>query len=218
MFRAHLNAAGSDEPTNPPLVFLDQTLIVFDVEQRKNASQILHLKRMPKIGLVSYRFQTNAPTRYIVNPNCGILSDDNPIPIKIELVGNRFNPQHKLILQAALIENKDDWQRVWEDARTDKPGVYQNLWIELSTTVMNLEQAQNFNEHETLVSTLLKIKRVRMSSPTKPDYNKISQNASVAVGQLLNASNSKRSQVITRSRYKNYTEKHRANKQPERDY
>ncbi|KAK6051371.1 hypothetical protein COOONC_11124 [Cooperia oncophora] len=111
MFRAHLNAAGSDEPTNPPLVFLDQTLIVFDVEQRKNASQILHLKRMPKIGLVSYRFQTNAPTRYIVNPNCGILSDDNPIPIKIELVGNRFNPQHKLILQAALIENKDDWQR-----------------------------------------------------------------------------------------------------------
>nr|CDJ95464.1 unnamed protein product [Haemonchus contortus] len=57
MLGVHLNTAGSDETSTPSLVFLDQTLIVFDVEQRKNASQVLHISRVPKIGLVSYRFQ-----------------------------------------------------------------------------------------------------------------------------------------------------------------
>ncbi|KAK5974689.1 Major sperm protein [Trichostrongylus colubriformis] len=122
---------------------------------------------MPKVGLVSYRFQTNAPTRYIVNPNCGILSDDNPVTVKVELVGNRYNPQHKLILQAALIKNEDDWQRVWEDPKIGKGEGYQSLWIELSTTVMNLEQAHNLTEQETV------------------------ENVAAAVGQLLSASSSK---------------------------
>ncbi|VDP30649.1 unnamed protein product [Heligmosomoides polygyrus] len=30
--------------------------------------------------------------------------------VTIELVGNRYNPQHKLILQAAAITSKDDWK------------------------------------------------------------------------------------------------------------
>ncbi|VDO51438.1 unnamed protein product [Haemonchus placei] len=33
------------------------------------------------------------------------------IQVKIELVGNRYNPQHKLILQATLINNADDWEK-----------------------------------------------------------------------------------------------------------
>ncbi|EYB89304.1 hypothetical protein Y032_0233g3085 [Ancylostoma ceylanicum] len=109
-----LNTAGSGEgsSTSVPLVFLDQTLLVFDVEQTKNASQVINISKAPKVALVSFRFQTNAPTRYIVNPNCGVLEDDKPVPVKIELVGNRYNPQHKLLLQATVIENKDDWKTV----------------------------------------------------------------------------------------------------------
>ncbi|WKY03441.1 hypothetical protein Q1695_004858 [Nippostrongylus brasiliensis] len=111
-----LNTAGSDEPATPQLVSLDQTLIVFDVDQRKNATQNLKITRLPKAGLVSFRFQTNAPTRYIVNPNWGVIADDNPIPVKIELVDNRYNPQHKLILQAIAIKNKNEWKTNAETA------------------------------------------------------------------------------------------------------
>nr|CDJ95467.1 Protein W08E3.4 [Haemonchus contortus] len=110
--------------------------------------------------------ETNAPTRYIVNPNCGVLTDDNPVPVKIELVGNRYNPQHKLILQATLINSADDWEKVWEDPKFDKRESYQSLWIELSTTVMNLEHAHNLTEQDPM-------------------------NAAAAVRQLLNASHSK---------------------------
>ncbi|RCN41467.1 MSP domain protein, partial [Ancylostoma caninum] len=151
-----LNTAGSGETnaTSLPIVFLDQTLLVFDVEQTKNASQVINISRAPKVGLVSYRFQekngvqTNAPTRYIVNPNCGILEDEKPVPVKIELVGNRYNPQHKLVLQATLIEKKDDWKTIWDDPKTEEPGVVETKWIELGTTLMNLEHALNLADPE----------------------------------------------------------------------
>ncbi|KAK6749182.1 hypothetical protein RB195_001653 [Necator americanus] len=81
MTAVRLNAAGSDEPQSASVVFLDQTLVVFDIEQAKNATQVIHISRVPKTGLVSFRFQTNAPTRYIVSPNCGIIENDKPVPI-----------------------------------------------------------------------------------------------------------------------------------------
>lgn len=34
----------------------------------------------------------------------------------------------------------------------DAPGAFQSLWIELSTTVMNIEHAQNLTEQETMAS------------------------------------------------------------------
>ncbi|KJH49890.1 MSP domain protein [Dictyocaulus viviparus] len=143
-----LNTAGSDEPITTPVVFIDQTLVVFDVEQRKNASQILQLSRVSKNAIVSYRFQTNAPTRYIVNPNCGVITDNKPISVKIELIGNRFNPQHKIVLHATQIDNINDWKTIWDDPKMDEPGAYQIVWIELSTTVMNLEHTLNLADQE----------------------------------------------------------------------
>ncbi|VDL73048.1 unnamed protein product [Nippostrongylus brasiliensis] len=162
-----LNTAGSDEPATPQLVSLDQTLIVFDVDQRKNATQNLKITRLPKAGLVSFRFQTNAPTRYIVNPNWGVIADDNPIPVKIELVDNRYNPQHKLILQAIAIKNKNEWKTIWDQVeKMDPPLPYQNVWIEMSTTLMNLEHTHNLTEPEAI-------------------------NAEAAVAQILTASTTK---------------------------
>ncbi|VDM58777.1 unnamed protein product [Angiostrongylus costaricensis] len=127
-------------------VVYPRTLVVFDVEQKKNASQVLQISRVSKNALVSFRFQTNAPTRYIVNPNCGVISDNKPIPVRIELVGNRFNPQHKIVLHATEIKDINEWKTVWDDPKMDEPGAHQVVWIELSTTVMNLEQAHNLTE------------------------------------------------------------------------
>ncbi|KAL6740260.1 hypothetical protein Aduo_013631 [Ancylostoma duodenale] len=161
-----LNTAGSAETnaTSVPIVFLDQTLLVFDVEQTKNASQVINISRAPKVGLVSYRFQTNAPTRYIVNPNCGVLEDEKLVPVKIELVGNRYNPQHKLVLQATVIQNKDDWKTVWDDPKTEEPGVVETKWIELGTTLMNLEQALNLADPENAKDSISVVQLLNASS------------------------------------------------------
>lgn len=56
--------------------------------------------------------------------------------------------------------------RIWDDPKMDAPGAFQSLWIELSTTVMNIEHAQNLTEQETM-------------------------NAAAAVTQLLKASTAK---------------------------
>uniref|UniRef100_A0A158PAH8 Retrotransposon protein, putative, unclassified n=1 Tax=Angiostrongylus cantonensis TaxID=6313 RepID=A0A158PAH8_ANGCA len=66
--------------------------------------------------------------------------------VRIELVGNRFNPQHKIVLHATEIQDINEWKTVWDDPKMDEPGAYQVVWIELSTTVMNLEQAHNLTE------------------------------------------------------------------------
>ncbi|KAK6749181.1 hypothetical protein RB195_001653 [Necator americanus] len=166
MTAVRLNAAGSDEPQSASVVFLDQTLVVFDIEQAKNATQVIHISRVPKTGLVSFRFQTNAPTRYIVSPNCGIIENDKPVPIRIELVGNRYNPQHKLVVHAIAIQNKSEWKSIWDDPRIDEPGRFQTIWIELGTTIMSLEHAFNL---------------------TDPQNAKVT----MSVAQLLSASNSR---------------------------
>ncbi|CAJ0601927.1 unnamed protein product [Cylicocyclus nassatus] len=153
------------EQISTPVVFLDQTLLVFDIEQSKNASQTINISRVPKAGLVSFRFQTNAPTRYIVSPNCGVLENDKPVPIRIELVENRYNPQHKLIVQAISIPTKEQWKTIWEDPKIEEPGAFQTIWIELGTTLMSLEQTLN------------------LADP--------SESKGVSVVQLLNASNTK---------------------------
>ncbi|VDP10937.1 unnamed protein product, partial [Heligmosomoides polygyrus] len=63
--------------------------------------------------------KTNAPTRYLVKPNSGVLADDTAVKVEIQLHGNRYNPKHKLILQAVEIFSKDEAKsvskgRTWE--------------------------------------------------------------------------------------------------------
>ncbi|CAB3407958.1 unnamed protein product [Caenorhabditis bovis] len=119
------------------LVTLDQTVLVFDIEQPKYAQQKITVSRIQGVGPIYWRFQTNAPTCYIVNPNEGLMRDDTPIQVVITLYKNKFRPQHELILQAVQIPlGAFKKKELWDDMDS-----VQVLNLELGTTVMNIEKA-----------------------------------------------------------------------------
>ncbi|CAJ0956577.1 unnamed protein product, partial [Mesorhabditis belari] len=64
-------------------VILDQTLIMFDVEQVENASQTITIRRHPDCKVpVCWCLLTNGPTRYMVAPNGGIINNSNPLQLR----------------------------------------------------------------------------------------------------------------------------------------
>ncbi|CAD5216305.1 unnamed protein product [Bursaphelenchus xylophilus] len=128
-----------DLSSHPVLISLDQTYVCFDVEQPCDAKQELLITRSPTVPnnvLVAFRIRTNAPTRYIVNPNSGLLSKDKPFQnVVIELVGNRFNPHHRLIVQAIQVQSEAEMKQI--------------VPLELSTTLMNIENTNNMDSGNT---------------------------------------------------------------------
>ncbi|CAL2027670.1 unnamed protein product [Caenorhabditis brenneri] len=119
-------------------VVLDQTFVVFDIDQPKNACQKLKLNRLAGVGPIYWRFQTNAPTRYIVSPNHGILRDDEPVEVSVTLYQNRFRPRHEIFLQAAPVPEHGDFdpKKLFEALDTA-----QVTFLDLGTTVMKIESA-----------------------------------------------------------------------------
>uniref|UniRef100_A0A914NYI6 MSP domain-containing protein n=1 Tax=Panagrolaimus davidi TaxID=227884 RepID=A0A914NYI6_9BILA len=94
---------------------------------------------------VAWRIRTNAPTRYIVNPNGGVLDDTcSSQTFTVELVGNRYNPHHKLVVQAIQILDSESPKNIWKSTRAKDPEYVQTINLELSTTLMNLEFTQQF--------------------------------------------------------------------------
>ncbi|GMR53731.1 hypothetical protein PMAYCL1PPCAC_23926 [Pristionchus mayeri] len=123
--------------TGPELLFIDQTLICFDPEQTQNI-QTVNLKRnVPQ--KVSFRWLTNAPTRYIVNPNRGVIVDDKPVPVTIELLHQRFSPLHKMELQALLMRDNITGDVFGDKRRAEE---MQKIPLQLGTTLMNLDNAE----------------------------------------------------------------------------
>uniref|UniRef100_A0A8R1HNV4 Major sperm protein n=1 Tax=Caenorhabditis japonica TaxID=281687 RepID=A0A8R1HNV4_CAEJA len=133
-----LEARNSPPNVHKQYVVLDQTFVVFDIDQPKNACQKLRLNRLAGVGPIYWRFQTNAPTRYIVSPNQGVLRDDEPIEILITLWQNRFRPRHELYLQAAPYPEKVDFDsnQLFETTQDS-----QVTYLDLGTTVMKIESA-----------------------------------------------------------------------------
>ncbi|CAO4362818.1 unnamed protein product [Caenorhabditis nigoni] len=119
-------------------IVLDQTFVVFDIDQPKNACQKLRLNRLAGVGPIYWRFQTNAPTRYIVSPNHGIMRDDDPVEVTITLYQNRFRPRHEIFLQAAPVSENGNFdpKTIFETTETA-----QVTYLDLGTTVMKIESA-----------------------------------------------------------------------------
>ncbi|CAD5212017.1 unnamed protein product [Bursaphelenchus okinawaensis] len=136
------------------LVTADQTYVCFDVEQPCDAKQELVVSRSPDLAdsdLIAFRMRTNAPTRYIVNPNSGVLTKARPQQtMKIELVGNRFNPHHRLVVQAIKIDSEAELKQVWKSNRIQKE--LQVIPLELSTTLMSIDTTNNIDNIDDTVS------------------------------------------------------------------
>ncbi|KAF8365852.1 hypothetical protein PRIPAC_83681 [Pristionchus pacificus] len=148
-------AASETGVTGPELIFIDQTLICFDPEQTQNV-QTVNLKRnVPQ--KVAFRWLTNAPTRYIVNPNRGVILDDKPVPVTIELLHQRFSPLHKMELQALVMRDNIAGDVFGDKRRTQE---MQKIPLQLGTTLMNLDNAEFLskqgspNRSESLLSIL----------------------------------------------------------------
>jgi hypothetical protein len=146
---------------SPKLVTLDQKFICFDVEQAADAKQKIQISRFEgntnnngKSKRIAWRIRTNAPTRYIVNPNCGILDDSCTVETtSVELVGNRYNPHHKLVLQAMEIGDSETPKDVWKSQKSKDGEFVQTINFELSTTLMNLEYTQQMANDRTIKSS-----------------------------------------------------------------
>uniref|UniRef100_A0A0M3HUW6 Major sperm protein n=1 Tax=Ascaris lumbricoides TaxID=6252 RepID=A0A0M3HUW6_ASCLU len=142
-----------EEQQNARLVSVDQTFICFDVEQLSDATEELTLSRA--IGpdhSVAWRIRTNAPTRYIVNPSCGVLCDSKPVKVTIRLVRNRFHPLHKLILQATKIPVGCDLNNAWKHENIKNPECMHTIAFELSTMLMNIDYTENVGTDEVYCS------------------------------------------------------------------
>lgn len=59
------------------------------MESEHNALQEIEIRRNVT-GVVGWRIRTNAPTRYIVNPNSGILNEKTPITNVILIIHLRM--------------------------------------------------------------------------------------------------------------------------------
>ncbi|GMT28649.1 hypothetical protein PFISCL1PPCAC_19946 [Pristionchus fissidentatus] len=139
----------------PELIFIDRTLICFDPEQTQNI-QTVNLKRnVPQ--KVSFRWLTNAPTRYIVSPNRGVIVDDKPLAVTIELLHQRFSPLHKMELQALVMRDNIAGDVFGDKRRSEE---MQKIPLQLGTTLMNLDNAEFLskqgspNRSESLLSIL----------------------------------------------------------------
>ncbi|CAI5438300.1 unnamed protein product [Caenorhabditis angaria] len=117
------------------LVTLDQTFLVFDIEQPVDADQKIKLNRLSGVGPIHWRFQTNSPTHYIVTPNSGTLRDDEIVEITITLHKNRFRPRDELILQATPAIMDITEASTWENIEN-----MQHINFDIGTTVMNIEK------------------------------------------------------------------------------
>ncbi|CAJ0595826.1 unnamed protein product [Cylicocyclus nassatus] len=135
------------DETVKPLLTLDQTYIIFDIDRKDDASEVIRISKAPRVSKIAFRFQTNAPTRYIVQPSSGILTDCNPLPVKIILYGNRYNPNHLLLLQAVEVQGSEDRRNVWQSLKMESRSVY-TIRFQLGTTVLGISQILNFDDTE----------------------------------------------------------------------
>ncbi|XGW23293.1 hypothetical protein V3C99_005491 [Haemonchus contortus] len=154
----------TEEDDGPRYIHTDQTYIVFDVDQIWTASETITIKRLAKKGLVAYRFMTNAPTRYLVKPNSGILEDSKPVKVKIALYGNRHNPQHVLVLQAVEIFSKEEGKTVWNSPALERQCV-QEIKFMLGTTLSDVDKVTRFTdtskETQEYVANVLQLSNAR---------------------------------------------------------
>ncbi|KAK5969320.1 Major sperm protein [Trichostrongylus colubriformis] len=162
--------APPEDDAEPRYVHSDQTYIVFDVDQAPNPSETIHIKKLGKKGLVAFRFMTNAPTRYLVKPNSGVLENNNPLKVKIELHGNRYNPQHVLILQAVEVFSKDEGETVWESRNLDRDCI-QQLSFTLGTTLIDVDKVTGFTDTskqtQDSVAKVLRVSRAKGADKKK---------------------------------------------------
>uniref|UniRef100_A0A7E4UZ72 Major sperm protein n=1 Tax=Panagrellus redivivus TaxID=6233 RepID=A0A7E4UZ72_PANRE len=68
---------------------------------------------------IAWRIRSNAPTRYVVNPACGFLTQNEAQTVTLELTDvNKYSERHRFMVQA--MEAKDDEKdrrKVWDDKR-----------------------------------------------------------------------------------------------------
>ncbi|EYC30341.1 hypothetical protein Y032_0005g2588 [Ancylostoma ceylanicum] len=130
----------------PRLIMLDQTYIIFDVDCIGNASEVVNIRRLSRAGIVAFRFQTNVPTRYIVKPCSGVLENTNPVRVNIVLYGNRYNPNHMLLVQAVEVRSKEEAKTVWQDPNLECRDM-QTIRLKLGTTVLGVDRALGFDDN-----------------------------------------------------------------------
>ncbi|GMT00677.1 hypothetical protein PENTCL1PPCAC_22851, partial [Pristionchus entomophagus] len=168
--------------TGPELIFIDQTLICFDPEQTQNI-QTVNLKRnVPQ--KVSFRWLTNAPTRYIVYPNRGVIVDDKPLPVTIELLYQRFSPLHKMELQALVMRDNIAGDVFGDKRRVEE---MQKIPLQLGTTLMNLDNAEFLskqgspNRSESLLSILDNEKNEESKAQSLKDLHELLKSDMVTI-------------------------------------
>uniref|UniRef100_A0A0R3RIF7 Major sperm protein n=1 Tax=Elaeophora elaphi TaxID=1147741 RepID=A0A0R3RIF7_9BILA len=120
-----------------------KTYVCFDVEQLTNAKQEVKLKRCKGIeDDIAWRMRTNVPTRYLINPSRGFIQNDELITLTIELVGNKFHPNHKLTLQAIAIIDGCNERTIWKHQNARDCSKVQMIRLKLSTVLINIEKSK----------------------------------------------------------------------------
>lgn len=125
------------------LVRLNQTHICFDVDQLKNARHEIILSRCAGIqDDIAWRIRTNVPTRYIIAPARGLIKNDNPVTLTVELMENKFHPNHKLTFHAIVLINGYNESTIWGHDNAKKWNNVQRTALKLSTVPMNIERSK----------------------------------------------------------------------------
>ncbi|EFO17940.1 hypothetical protein LOAG_10557 [Loa loa] len=174
------------------LVYLDQTYVCFDVEQLTNAKLGLKLKRCEGVqDDIAWRVRTNVPTQYLINPSRGFIQNDEPITLTIELVDNKFHPNHKLTLQAIAMVDGCNERTIWKHENAKNRSKVQVIRLKLSTVPMNIEMSKyegentamgtenlrNLIEHSSSTG-LGRIKELeKLLKTLEEDFNNIRKNA-----------------------------------------
>ncbi|KAK6726021.1 hypothetical protein RB195_004374 [Necator americanus] len=140
-----ISSAENTSQNHPKLIMMDQVYIIFDVDCEGHATEKVHISKVARAPLVAFRFQTNAPTRYIVSPKSGVLDNRNPLPVKIILHGNHYNPNHMLLVQAVEVKRKEDAKTIWDDPNLDCCDV-QTIRFQLGTTIVSINKALGFDD------------------------------------------------------------------------
>uniref|UniRef100_A0A914YSV4 Major sperm protein n=1 Tax=Panagrolaimus superbus TaxID=310955 RepID=A0A914YSV4_9BILA len=113
-----IGGSGSPIVKAPRFVQVDPTQLKFQLCENGPAKKTLQLTNV--CGLrIAWRIRSNAPTRYVVNPACGFLTNNEAQTIQIELSdSNKYSERHRFMVQA--MEAKDDEKdrrKIWEDNR-----------------------------------------------------------------------------------------------------
>ncbi|VDO33534.1 unnamed protein product [Onchocerca flexuosa] len=139
--------------------------ICFDVEQLTNAKQEVKLRRCKGIqDNIAWRIRTNVPDRYIISPSRGLIKNDEPITLTIELIKNKFHPKHKLTLQAIAMVDGCNEQTIWKHQNTRNRNKIQSIRLKLSTVLINIEMSKY--EHENLAMGVENLKSLSDYSST----------------------------------------------------